>query len=102
MSKSLLYHGFGLKDIEHIKTEYQGGSIIFHIRTTEAFLSCSGCGSKEVIKKGSVQRKFRTVPIGLKPVYIVGHIQRLECKTCGVIRQEKIKYADKKKLIPVD
>jgi len=34
--------------------------------------------------------------IDLKPVFIVGIIQRLKCKNCGVTPQEKIKYADKK------
>jgi hypothetical protein len=29
-------------------------------------------------------------------------VQRLECKQCGAIRQEKLAYAEQKKAIPVD
>lgn len=87
---------------EYLKTEYKGGSVIFHIQTKEDKLQCSNCSSFNVIKKGSVTQMFRTVPIGLKPVYLKARIQRLECKDCGVIRQERIRYAEGKKAIPID
>jgi len=45
---------------------------------------------------------FRTVLIGLKPVYLKARIQRLEYKDCGFIRQERIRFAEEKKAIPVD
>lgn len=99
--KSFLYHGFGLKDIEHLKTEYEGGAIYVHVQTKEDKLCCSNCKSKKVSTKGSVQRTLRTVPIGLKAVYIVARIQRLHCRECGKIQQETLSWADKKKLIPV-
>ena len=102
MSNSLLSHAFGLTTQEYLKTEYKGGSVIFHIQTKENKLQCSNCGSFNVIKKGSVTRMFRTVPIGLKPVYLKARIQRLECKDCGAIRQERIRYVEEKKAIPMD
>jgi len=101
MSTSLLYHGFGLVDQDYLKTEYTGGTVIFHIRTKEKRLRCSQCGSKDVIKRGSVQRDFRGVPIGLKPVVFRAKVQRLECRDCGSVNQEEIKYADKKKVTPI-
>lgn len=99
MSNSLLYHGFGMTDVDYLKTEYKGGAIYFHVKTKDEKLSCVSCGSQKVIKKGVNERTFKTLPIGLKPVYIVGQIQRLECKSCGAIQQEEIRYADKKNLI---
>jgi len=102
MSNSLLSHAFGLNTQEYLKTEYKESKIIFHIQTKEDKLQCSNCGSHHVIKKGFVTRMFRTVPIGLKPVLLNARIQRLECKDCGVIRQERIQYADEKKVIPID
>lgn len=101
MSTSLLYHGFGLKDQEYLKAEYKGGRVIFYIRTKEHKLRCSQCGSKRVIKRGSKQRDFRGVPIGLKPVLFRAKVQRLECRECGSVHQEEIKYADKKKVTPI-
>jgi len=102
MSTSLLRHAFGICDQEHLKTEYKKGAVIFHIQTKDKKLQCSNCGSMNVVKKGYVIRNFRTAPIGLKPVYLHARIQRLECKDCGVIRQERIRYADEKKAIPID
>lgn len=102
MSNSLLSHGFGLVTQEYLKTEYKEGKIIFHIQTRNDKLQCSQCGSKNVIKKGTQTRMFRTIPIGLKPVYLKAKIQRLECKDCGAIRQERIHYAEEKKAIPMD
>lgn len=101
MSTSLLYHGFGLNDQKYLKGEYKEGSVIFHIQTKADKLKCGHCGSHKVIKKGSVTRMFRTVPIGLKPVYLKAKIQRLECKECGIICQERISYAQEKKATPV-
>lgn len=102
MDSSLLYHGFGVKGQKVLKSEYIGGAIIVHIETKEHLLRCGGCGSKDVIKKGTTDRKFRTAPIGLQPVYLLAKVQRLECKKCGAIRQEKLAYAEQKKAIPVD
>jgi transposase len=102
MSTSLLYHGFGLTDQEYLKTEFKKGTVIFHVQTKEDKLCCSECGSFHVIKKGFKERMFRTVPIGFRPVYLMARIQRLECKDCGLIRQERIRFAEEKKAIPVD
>ncbi len=90
-----------MTDQEYLKTEYIGGTVIFHIQTKEKRLRCSQCGSKKIIKRGSVQRDFRGVPIGLKPVVFRAKVQRLECRDCGSVNQEEIKYADKKKVTPI-
>ena len=102
MSTSLLSHAFGLTDQQYLKTEYKGGTVIFHIKTKDSKLRCSSCASRNVIKKGTVERLFRTLPIGLKPVYLLAHVQRLQCNDCGLIRQERLSYAEEKKAIPVE
>ena len=102
MSTSLLHHGFGLTNQEYLKTEYKSGNIYFHIKTKEDKLQCSNCGSFHVVKKGVIDRLFKTVPIGLKPVFLKAKIQRLECKDCDLIRQERILYAEEKKATPED
>ena len=32
MSTSLLYHGFGIRGYQYVKTEYEGGKVIFTVR----------------------------------------------------------------------
>ena len=99
--QSLLYHGFGLKDQEYLKTTYEGGDIFFHIRTKSDKLRCCDCGSSNVVMKGKQSRKFKTLSIGLKPVFLIADVQRLQCKDCGCLKQEKLSYVDEKKVIPV-
>jgi hypothetical protein len=67
--QGLLYHAFALKDQEYLKTEYESGNVIIHIQTWEEHLRCSSCKSKDVVRKGFVESRFRTVSIGLKPVF---------------------------------
>jgi len=97
MSTSLLYHSYGIQHQEYLKTEYSEGSIIFHIRTKPSDLRCSHCNSYNVRPRGVIYRKFKVPPIGNKQVFLKAKIQRLECRDCQLIRQEKINYADYKK-----
>jgi len=65
LCRVVYYIMFGLKDQEYLKTEYKSGGIIFHIRTKDHKLRYSQCGGKDVVKKGVIEREFRTQPIGL-------------------------------------
>jgi transposase len=97
--QSLLYQAYGLRDCEYLKTEYKGGDIIFHIQTKPEKLICPECKSSSVIKKGRIERQFKTLGIGMKPVFIHAHLHRVKCKDCGSLRQEHIHFADPKKVI---
>ncbi len=46
------------------------------------------------LRKGTVTRSFRAVPIGLKPVFIVLAVKRVPCRTCGTLKQVKTGFAD--------
>ena len=97
MNTSLLYHAFGIQHQNVLKCEYKYGKIAVKIKTKDSKLQCSKCKSYNVIKSGKVERLFRTIPIGKKQVFMLAIIQRLECKACGSVRQEYIKYAESKK-----
>ncbi|MBV8233009.1 MAG: transposase family protein [Planctomycetaceae bacterium] len=70
MSTSLLYHGFGVRGYEYVRTEYPAGQIHFTIRQPRKALRCPACGSLEVRPHGTVERQFRTLPIGSQPVFV--------------------------------
>ncbi|MFP3870900.1 MAG: ISL3 family transposase [Syntrophobacteria bacterium] len=97
MSTSLLYHGFGLKAYEYLKTEYLNGTIFFHVQKKQAFRYCTNCRSRDVVLAGRVDRIWYSLPIGLKPTIIVAHLHRLECCRCGVSRLESLEIADARK-----
>ena len=94
MSTSLLYHAFGVRGYQYQSTEYAGGAVIFRITQARESCCCTVCGSEDVIGKGKKNRRFRTVPIGGKPVYLELAVPRVECRQCGAVRQVKIGFSD--------
>jgi transposase len=94
MSTSLLYHGFGIRGYQYVRTEYKGGAVIFTIQQDPKDCRCSECRSSRVIRKGQVERLFRALPIGGKPVFILLAIQRVLCLSCGLLRQVRLGFAD--------
>ena len=46
-------------------------------------LVCPDCGGKEVGRKGRRFRELQTVPIGLKPVFLVTEVPQCQCLDCG-------------------
>jgi transposase len=97
MNTSLLYHVFGLQKQMVIASEYKYGKVCVKIKTKEDKLQCSSCKSWNVIKSGTIERLFRTIPIGTKEVFLLAVVQRLQCKDCGLTRQEHLEFAGKKK-----
>ena len=94
MSTSLLYHAFGIRGYDHVRTDYQGGATIFTIRQDPHDCRCSACGSREVISRGHAERRFRNLPIGSRPTAVVLPIPRVECRACGAVRQVEVPFAD--------
>jgi transposase len=94
MSTSLLYHAFGIRGYDHVRTDYRGGATIFTIRQDPEDCRCSACGSREVISRGHAERRFRCVPIGSHPTAVVLPIPRVECRACGSVRQVEVPFAD--------
>ena len=97
MSTSLLYHGFGVRGYRHRKTEYIEGRIVFHVTQPREACRCSVCGSPEVVLRGQSERRFRSLPIGSRPVTLVVPIPRVGCQTCGMVRQVTIGFAQSRR-----
>jgi len=94
MSTSLLYHAFGIRGYDYVRTQYQDGQVIFTIAQDPEDCRCSACGSREVISRGHAERRFRNVPIGSRPTAVVLPIPRVECHACGAVRQVEVPFAD--------
>jgi transposase len=84
MSQSLLYHAFGVrKGYDYVRTVYADGCISFVLTTRQELLVCPRCHSAEVSRKGRRFRQLQTVPIGLKPVWLVTEVPQCKCLACG-------------------
>jgi transposase len=94
MFTSLLYHAFGIRGYHYTRTEYQGGQVVFTIRQEPSTYRCSACGSRDIKPRGHVERRFRTLPIASKTTLVVLPIPRVECPSCGVVRQVEVSFAD--------
>lgn len=97
MSTSLLYHGWSLKDYKHLKTQFQGGAVVFHVERRESRRYCAVCKSRDVAKAGRRPREFKGTPIGTRRVRIVAHLHRQACRSCGAVCLEPLTLADPKK-----
>jgi transposase len=94
MSTSLLYHAFGIRGYDYVRTDDRGGQVIFTIAQAPEDCRCSACGSREVISRGHVERRFRSLPIGDRPTAVILPIPRVECRACGAVRQVEVPFAD--------
>src|SRR4051812_44270503 len=94
MSTSLLYHAFGIRGYHHTRTDFQGGQTIFTTRREFETCRCPARGSPQVRSGGQVERRFKALPIGDRPTFVVLPFPRVECRACGVVRQVKVPFAD--------
>jgi transposase len=94
MSTSLLYHAFAIRGYEYVRTDYQGGEVVFTIRQEPKTCRCEACGSRDVQPKGRVERQFRSLPIGRRATTVVLAIPRVACQACGLVRQVKVDFAE--------
>jgi transposase len=94
MSTSLLYHGFGLVGYTYVRTAYEEGKVIFTVKHKRDRLHCPECGSRDLVLKGCLPRRFRMVPIGPKVIFLDLDVQRIGCRQCDAIRQVELGFAD--------
>src|SRR5918998_3772604 len=94
MSTSLLYHAFGIQGYRYVRTGYVQGQTIFTLGQGRDTWRCSACGSADVVSRGHVERRFRSLPIGPRPTFLVLPIPRTECRACGVVRQVDVTFAE--------
>jgi len=76
---------------------FVGGTTVFHGRLHPNELKCSACRSRDVIRFGCKERRFKLLPVGSRKVELVVAIPRLQCKHCGTIRQPRLVFAEPKK-----
>jgi transposase len=94
MSTSLLYHAFGTRGYQYVRTQYIEGQVIFTLRHKLETCRCSACGSDDLVSRGCAERRFRSLPIGSRGTSLVLPIPRVECRACGVVRQVDVSFAD--------
>jgi len=97
MSRGIVYHCFGITGRGNPLCSYsfRGGTEDLP-DPSRSYGSCvfRMWESRKVMKKGTVFRRFMTLPVGLRPTIIEFAIRRVFCATCGLTRQVKIGFAE--------
>ncbi len=94
MSTSLLYHMFGIRGYEYRKVDFFQGRACFTIEQPRERYRCSECGSAAVHAQGHKERLLQTVPIGLKPTFVLLKVARVICFQCAHTRQVKVPFTE--------
>jgi transposase len=97
MSQELLYHAFEVRGYDLAGVDCSEAMTALTLVPQAKRCRCSACGSGSVVRRGSMPRLIRLVPIGPQPVFAYLEVPRLECMDCGVVRQIELGFADPKK-----
>ena len=94
MSTSLLYQAFGVRGYVYRRTEFFEGRVCFILEQPRERYRCPECGSAAVHAQGNKDRFLQTIPIGLKPTFLLLKVARVICFRCEHTRQVKVPFAD--------
>lgn len=92
---SYLYHTLGVRGYVSLRTEFQGGSVRYHVRRALHKRRCRNCGARwhRLRLRGRFVRTFVALPVGRHRQYVVLHGHRQECGDCEGIYREPIDFA---------
>lgn len=77
-----------------VAAEVKEGKSYLDLEPQEQHLQCSVCGGRDLVRRGTVQRQLRSVPIGRQPVFLRVPVQRVYCRTCRKLRQVALGFAE--------
>ena len=97
MSNSLLYHAFSIRGYCYVATRYREGEVFLKIEAPRESLRCPACGHAHVHVVERFPRRWRTLPIGARCVWIEMAVPRVECQQCGARRRVGPTFADPKR-----
>lgn len=92
-----MYQAFGIRGYQYVGTRFEGGEMILQIAQARESLRCSACGAGHVHVKSHLTRRFRTLPVGHKAVWIELPVAKVWCQDCLLTRQVEVSFAKPKK-----
>jgi transposase len=95
MSQSAVYRALGVEGHQHRSVRFQEGCVVIRMTMDPERLCCPGCGTSEVVRRGTETREYKAPPIAGRPVSVLVDVPRLECSACGTVRQANVAFADR-------
>ena len=90
MLTCLLYRAIGLNGYQPVANWVQKGVFKLRMRAPEDAVKCPGCGSRDVIKRGTLNRVVYAPPIGDYKTTVFIQVPRVECRKCQRVRTIKL------------
>jgi len=87
MSTKQLYRAFGCSHYSPVDCHQEDGVFVLEMECPREKDRCSGCGSRDVIRRGSRQRQVVAPPLALQTTKLLINVPRLECRNCGRVLQ---------------
>ncbi|WP_437221971.1 ISL3 family transposase [Planctomicrobium sp. SH661] len=97
MSSCLLYHALGVRGYRYLSTRFEQGEMIVSIELPREKLRCPACGHGRVHVIERFPRMWRTVSIGLRPVFIEMDVPKVQCQRCSLRRRVEVTFAQVKR-----
>jgi transposase len=97
MSQQWLYPIFRVYGYRVTKCEPDEHCLRLHLEPQPHKVCCSQCGSREVIRRGEQVRGLRNLPVGGIGSWLIIQIPRVECRSCGVVRQIRLGLAEERR-----
>jgi transposase len=94
MSSSWLYHAFGVRGYRYVATRYESGEIVIVVEPPRESLRCPACGGDHVHVNERFRRRWRTLPVGAKAVWIEMDVAKVYCQACGGKRRVEVAFAE--------
>jgi transposase len=86
MPTSSLYIAIGMKGYRHLSSFQGKGIFILRLAAPEKAVCCPACKSKDVIRRGTVERVLRGPPIGMRRTCLFVTAPRVQCRKCPGVR----------------
>jgi transposase len=79
MSTRLLYQAFGIRGYQYRSVDFFEGRVCFNLEQPREKYRCPECNSAAVHAQGHKDRFLQTIPIGLKPTFLLVKVPRVIC-----------------------
>ena len=86
MPTSVLYTAIGMKGYRHQSCSESGGVFVLRMAAPEKAVCCPVCKSKDVIRRGTVERVLYGPPIGMRITRLYVTTPRVQCRKCPGVK----------------
>jgi transposase len=88
-----VYKALGIDGHEHRSMRLGEGSVVIRLNMNPESLACPGCGTREIVHRGTETREFRAPPMANRCVSVLVDVPRVACAACGSVRQVPVAFA---------